>query len=587
MPAKSYVENPYFGEFEDANVNVYSSFESHNKLPKTEIPKMQETATKLSKRERLKLRMARALKGEIKTGDIIGRRHHVRFWKNSKLSSAAPLQTQSTTPSNSSSPATRTSSPATSLDSRSWNEESVIYSPLGPPLTPNEEATHVELIHSSEEITRISSFETTPQAFDLSKYTARAISARFSSGSSEPVSPNRSEAFSPTDGFGAGFTPITPMPVDESKSAAAKPADQIQELVSRPNASLVDNRAPGKVPAVRSCTMPITPVELEEDITHANFNRHHSLPSTFIVEEGGLRKAQPEVRLSRESIEVSTKQAKKIRFHELNNRTKGSEGRQYHEGQCRRLQQEPQTNKSKLNLFSRTWENLNEESWYVRVLHEYCPVRFRKNKRLNFDSHQFRAMQSKLTFEALVEQEVRRQDRKLIFRPNNYTNKSFIRRWFNFEEDKDILDSMDHFILCNEGLTPIFRGSRPAVRKHLFRRWLNFDRNRAIICEQLMERWLEDKQYVNKLKKGRDEREQMRAEMETRQKDYDKIPPPSFFIKKLMSNLSGNRSRIGKPPKRGSQIVVLKKEPLFGSQYFENKKTKAKRWIKDLLLGMH
>lgn len=587
MPAKCYVENPDFGAFKNSNVKGYSNFVSYNKLSNPEIPKMQETATKKSKRERLKLRMARALKGEMKTEDIIGRRHHVRFWKNSKLSSAAPLQAQSTTPSNSSSPVTRASSPAISQDSRSWNEESVIYSPFGPPLTPNEETTHVELVHSSEEIIRISSFETTPQAFDLSKYTARAISARLSSGSSEPESPNRSEAFSPTDGFGAEFTPITPMPVDESKSAPTKPINRIQELFSRPNASLIDNRAPGKVPAMRSCTMPITPVELEEDITHANFNRHHSLPSTLIIEEGSFHKAQAEVNLSRGSIEVSEEQDRKIRFHKLNNKTTGSEGRQHPEGQYRRLQQKSQNNESKVNLSSSTWENLNEESWYVRVLHEYCPVRFRKNKRLNFDSHQFRAMQSKLTFEALVEQEVRRQDRKLIFRPNKYTNKSFVRRWFNFEEDKDILDSMDHFILCNEGLTPIFRGSRPAVRKHLFRRWLNFDRNRAIICEQLMERWLEDKQYVNKLKKGRNEREQMRAEMETQQKDYDKIPPPSFFIKKVMSNLSGNPSRIGKPPKRGSQIVVLKKEPLFGSQYFENKKTKAKRWIKDLLLGMH
>ncbi|QLL33977.1 hypothetical protein HG536_0F03020 [Torulaspora globosa] len=234
----------------------------------------------------------------------------------------------------------------------------------------------------------------------------------------------------------------------------------------------------------------------------------------------------------------------------------------------------------------KTWEHIEDEIWFAKLLKEYCPVRLRRNKRMNFDSEEFRSMQADLTLRTLAEQELRGQDRKLIFRPSLSSGKSFFRSIFHFEEDEDVLDAMDHFILCNEGLIPLFRGSRPAVRKHFFRRWHNYDRDRIIVCEQLMEKWLEDKTYLAKLKEDRKRRQERRLLMESCEGNNDRLPPFSFFAKKLLVRLSGQRGRIGKPPRRGSKLLVFRKEPLFGIPYFEKKKQEAKTWLKELVLSI-
>lgn len=589
MPAKSYVENPNFGTSKPISVEEKLNY----------VNGMQRSATrKPGRRERFKMKMTKIWMGSKRLEDSGAneKSHHLRFWRNKESDKAAlSLITQSAFPGSESptlsyySPPT-SGSPSSATSVRSA-EESVIYKPLGSPQLAAGEANTQRSLDIDERFTRICPSGAPPPSFEHSICSAASTkSAEFASGSSALSMEDGSEAFSPTANFGSGFTPITPMPIDgaDSKYRAAEPFPIIitslasprhNACIGTPMLAIDDGPPPTKMANEDSIFLPTgsaPPKKLSSDLSAY---RRSSLPPNFIMREtntakdGGL------------SVENSTKPGIDLGSNEASTPANKPETSKKIGGQFRCSQPKTRLNNAQVELGSKLWENLEEEPWFVKVLKDYCPVRFRKNKRLNFDSQEFRCLQSRLTSQALIEQEVRREDKKLIFRPNYCPNKSLLRRWLNFEEDKDILDSMDHFILCNEGSTPIFRGSRPAVRKHVFRQWLNFDRQRDIICEQLMERWSSDEQYLERLRRSRMKREEARAWMEVGRKNDDKMPPASFFVNRLVLKLTGKRSRLGKPPKAGSRLVVFKKEPLFGVPYFENKKKQVKRWVKDLLLG--
>lgn len=355
------------------------------------------------------------------------------------------------------------------------------------------------------------------------------------SPTTEASSSNDAETFSAVD---ANFTPVTPMPftasgsgypkLDKGLYAAQASSMKAPPIQNKIRFAEVTQQSPFKMNSESEISME----------TCSKFRRP-------LVTEGPLFKMQKNETCSAEATDSTTS-----------------------------------------NFSTKLWEHKEEESWIAKVLKEYCPVRLRKNKRLNFDSEEFRLMQANLTLKTLVDQELRDQDKKLIFRPSLSSGKSLFRSVFHFEQDADILENMEHFILCNEGLIPLFRGSRPAVRKHFIRRWHNHDRDRIIVCEQLMEKWSQDKTYLTRLMEEREKRQEIRLALEKNQESDDKLPPMSFFVKKMLIKMSGRRGRVGKPPKRGSKLLVYRKEPLFGVPYFEKRKQQFKGWIKDLMLSI-
>ncbi|QLQ81587.1 hypothetical protein HG537_0F03480 [Torulaspora globosa] len=478
------------------------------------------------------------------------KRHRLRFWKNNREETSSfeqPEQMRSWAPetewsSNAFTISDYLSSNAIteSTVSSVSGADTVVHRPY--PLEVNEEH---ETMHTCPELEERN--EKPKASREPAKLIPPEIKKSWSQSSPSSTvasSPGAANTFSPV---GTSFTPVTPMPYIESDAKVEK-ADRAFKSASKPGA------------IIPPC---------EKDMFFRDDNKQREI---------------------------------KVHFKPVTSTNQGLQELKIPNPPPCNIEQFPQTEDPSFNfrgngftkdtasrsndIFSKTWEHIEDELWFAKLLKEYCPVRLRRNKRMNFDSEEFRSMQADLTLRTLADQELRGQDKKLIFRPSLSSGKSFFRGIFHFEEDTDVLEAMDHFILCNDGLIPLFRGSRPAVRKHFFRRWHNHDRDRIIVCEQLMEKWLEDRTYLEKLKEDRKRRQERRVLLENCQENDDGLPPFSFFAKKLLIKLNGQRGRIGKPPKRGSKLVVFKKEPLFGIPYFEKKKQKAKAWLKELVLSI-
>lgn len=236
------------------------------------------------------------------------------------------------------------------------------------------------------------------------------------------------------------------------------------------------------------------------------------------------------------------------------------------------------------------WERMEEETLIAKLLKEYCPIRFRKNKHYNYDSEEFQLKQHYMTIKILLEQEYRPY-KKITYCPNRGFSRWYLPRWFHFEEEKDVLDSIDLFVACNATLRPVYRGSRMAQRRHFFRRWKNRETDRYIICEELMERWLEDRTSLANLKMEREMR-QMKRDREkfknalTVPSECNEFPPISVIVAKVIERINRKISNreASHPPKRGSQLIILQKGPPLGIPYFGAKKEDAKRWVRNLLL---
>lgn len=550
MP-KTYVENPYC---------TMSEFTTSQQSSNADLPNTNQTATagkpkELGKREHLKLKLAKFWAGShgedgsvTKTETPNERRHRLRFWRKNKEESPSveqapqmPLWT----------PATDSSSNAESFTIRDYITTDAVSESTVSSISETNTVVHTPfpLVASmeNESVSQLSE----PKSEEKDPYAA----------------PTTTKSMVETTNPWRRFTPLSTNPTIIPSPAFSDCRQNYTPLTPQ--------NYPGsdsKVASYNSAWKPCTTVPPGEDGMFFVDGQKQSVPSLHFEPRAQFDQGLKELHFQMQPGSYS------------NNRQSPATEDYLFDVQRNGLSPMQGTASPNAKSISRTWEQIEDELWVARLLKEYCPVKLRKNKRMNYDSEEFSLKQADMTLKALVDQELRDQDKKLIFRPSLSSGKSFFRGVFHFEEDEDILESMEQFILCNDGLIPLYRGDRPALRRHLFRRWQNHDRDRIIICEQLLEKWQEDKSYLNRLKEDRDRRQQRRLYMNDVEGHDDKLPPFSFFVKKLLVRLNGTRGRIGKPPKRGSKLLVLKKEPLFGVPYLEKKKLQAKAWIKDLLL---
>ncbi|QLQ81614.1 hypothetical protein HG537_0F03750 [Torulaspora globosa] len=233
-------------------------------------------------------------------------------------------------------------------------------------------------------------------------------------------------------------------------------------------------------------------------------------------------------------------------------------------------------------------ETAVEETWIAKCLKDYCPVRFRRIKHLDYDSPEFKSKQLSMALKAVLDQERREDDIKVRFRPDRGQSKSFLRRLFHFEMDEDIVDSLEDFIACNRGLPSLFTGTGPAVRRHFFRRWKNVDRDKTMIYDHLRKMWSLDKRFVRQLKMARevrtDELEDKRFLEEIFNGPPDRCPPLSFFINRVMTKLKIPRTSEEDEPPRPEGAPP--ERTISSHPYFALQKRRAKIWIKDLLLSI-
>lgn len=232
-------------------------------------------------------------------------------------------------------------------------------------------------------------------------------------------------------------------------------------------------------------------------------------------------------------------------------------------------------------------ESTTEETWIAKILKDYCPVRLRRNKHLDYETPEFRSKQLMMTLEAVHDQERREGDDKVRHRPDRGFSKSFMRGLLHFEKDEDIVESVEDFIACNRGLPSLFKGTGPAVRRHFFRRWKNVDRDKAMIYDHLKEMWSQDEHFIEKLRLSRELRteasENSRFLEELFNGPSDRFPTLSFFAARVTTKVK----HFGAEPVREHHARGVPPERSIHSHpYFAMKKRQAKAWIKDLLLSI-
>lgn len=215
-----------------------------------------------------------------------------------------------------------------------------------------------------------------------------------------------------------------------------------------------------------------------------------------------------------------------------------------------------------------------KENVVARVLGDYCPLRFRNNIRFDYDGSDFRVKQYYMTNRAILQEQYRTR-RRVLFTPRSD-------KWFHFEEETEILDCLDEFIKVNKCLYPMFKGPRIVQRKHLFRRWKNRGRDRLIILEQLLHYWRQDPAYIEQLKR---EKELRRSSPLAYPQKPDR-PPIKLVLQKIIERMTQDMAhkRLGRPPRAGSSVILLKKGPPLGIDYFGYRKQRAQEWVNNLLL---
>lgn len=224
-----------------------------------------------------------------------------------------------------------------------------------------------------------------------------------------------------------------------------------------------------------------------------------------------------------------------------------------------------------------------EENWIAKALGEYCPLKFRNNIRFNYDSPEFRIRQYYMTTKALLQEQYKTHP-NLIFSPKPG-------KWLNFEWETDILDTVDDFIRINKNLQPMFKGPRIIQRKHLVRRWRNRERDRLIILGRLLDDWREDPTAIDQLKREKKSRRIFPFHHKSLSVINDE-PPERPSLKLILSKIFEKitmdvaHKKLGRPPREGSSVVLLKRGPPLGIDYFGYKRDKAKEWVNNLLLKL-
>lgn len=215
-----------------------------------------------------------------------------------------------------------------------------------------------------------------------------------------------------------------------------------------------------------------------------------------------------------------------------------------------------------------------KENVVARVLGDYCPLRFRNNIRFDYDGSDFRVKQYYMTNRAILQEQYRTR-RRVLFAPRPD-------KWFHFEEETEILDCLDDFIKINKCLYPMFKGPRIVQRKHMFRRWKNRGRDRLIILEQLLQYWRQDPAYIEQLKREKE----LRRSSPLAYPQKPERPPIKIVLQKIIDRMTQDMAhkRLGRPPRAGSSVILLKKGPPLGIDYFGYKKQRAQEWVNNLLL---
>lgn len=222
-----------------------------------------------------------------------------------------------------------------------------------------------------------------------------------------------------------------------------------------------------------------------------------------------------------------------------------------------------------------------KENLVAKILGDYCPLKLRNNIRFNYDSHEFKIHQYYMTTRALL-QEQYKTHRKVVFTPKPG-------KWLNFEWETDILDSIDDFIRINKNLYPMYKGPRIIQRKHLIRRWKNRDRDRLIILEQLLDYWREDPFVIDQLKweKHLMQPPPINPSLSTCNEPPER-PPLKLVVSKIFEKMTMDvaHKKLGRPPRKGSSVVLLKEGPPLGIDYFGYKREKLRDWFNHLLLQL-
>ncbi|CAR28474.1 ZYRO0F04818p [Zygosaccharomyces rouxii] len=222
-----------------------------------------------------------------------------------------------------------------------------------------------------------------------------------------------------------------------------------------------------------------------------------------------------------------------------------------------------------------------KENWVAKTLGEYCPLNFRNNIRFNYDSSEFKIRQYYMTTKAILQEQYNTR-RKLIFSPKPG-------KWLNFEWETDILDVVDDFIRINRNLYPMFKGPRIVQRKHLIRRWKNRERDRLIVLEQLLDYWREDPAAIDQLKLEKQSTRPLQQHSPSISNvEAPERPPLKLVLSKIFERMTMDvaHKRLGRPPRDGSSVVLLKKGPPLGIDYFGYKRDKAREWVNNILLKL-
>lgn len=105
------------------------------------------------------------------------------------------------------------------------------------------------------------------------------------------------------------------------------------------------------------------------------------------------------------------------------------------------------------------------------ILGDYCPVRFRNEKYVDYEGEQYKVTQECLAQDKLLEQEGREKP-KYVHNPSN-GHVFWLIRPFNFDKDYRYSMFCEKALQRRDPWTCYHQGIQSAPRKHLLRKWLN------------------------------------------------------------------------------------------------------------------
>ena len=112
------------------------------------------------------------------------------------------------------------------------------------------------------------------------------------------------------------------------------------------------------------------------------------------------------------------------------------------------------------------------KGWCERLLGDYCPVWLRKIKVIDYNSVEYRRVQTALAVSKHMEQDGK-FIQKLVYRPDNRRVRWYLRP-FNIQRDNSYSAICEMASNSRKPRRPYHSGIQQAPRKHLVRQWLNW-----------------------------------------------------------------------------------------------------------------